>query len=205
MGLSIDVTQVNRVSSDGNTVNEGTKTVSVGQAHIVFDKLPETKDELQSIDRSGENGKYVTMALLFAVVRNWTPEKKDVCNSMLEILLNSPTCGITFNNFGREFVRDRMMQNNKYPYLGNSYFDGATPENGYTPSSPLTVTLEEYVYNLPPSTMYGSTLSIERVVTRFAGADTERYVDFYMDPKDGNWYIWSDTYKSILADIKTPM
>ena len=84
MGLSIDVTQVNRVSSDGNTANEGTKTVSVGQAHIVFDKLPETKDELQSIDRSGENGKYVTMALLFAVVRNWTPEKKDVCNSMLE-------------------------------------------------------------------------------------------------------------------------
>ena len=62
----------------------------------------------------------------------------------------------------------------------------------------------EYVYNLPPSTMYGPTLNIERVVTRFAGADTERYVDFYMDPSDGNWYIWSDTYKAILADIKTP-
>ena len=94
MGLRIDVTQVDRISSDGNTANEGTKTVSVGQARVIFDKLPETADEVKVIDR---------------------------------------------------------------------------------------------------------------VVTRFAGADTERYVDFYMDPKDGNWYIWSDTYKSVLADIKTPM
>lgn len=205
MGLRIDVTQVDRISSDGNTANEGTKTVSVRQARVIFDKLPETADELKAIDRSGENGKYAAMALVFAVIKNWTPEKKDACNSMLEVLLNSPTCGIVFNNFGKEFVRDRMMQNNKYPYLGNAYFDGATPENAYTPSEPPSVTLEEYVYNLPPSTMYGPSLTIERVVTRFAGADTERYVDLYMDPADGNWYVWSDTYKSLLADIKAPM
>ena len=151
MGLRVELAQVTRTSSDGNTANEGTKQVSVGQARIIFDKIPENADEVKQIDRSGDNGKYVTMALLFAAVRNWTPE------------------------------------------------------NGYTPSSPLAVTVEEYVYNLPPSTMYGPTLNIERVVTRFAGADTERYVDFYMDPKDGNWYIWSDTYKPVLADIKAPM
>ena len=50
--------------------------------------------------------------------------------------------------------------------------------------------------------MYGPTLAIERVVTRFQGADTERYMDLYEDPKDGKWYIWSDTYKGLLADIK---
>ena len=199
---SIEIKQVTRQSSDGNTQNEGVKNVGIKQARVIFNELPANVEELKSIDRSGENGKYLTMALAICAYHTWTPEKPDICNGMLELLLNSPTCGMAFNNFGKQFVKDRMMQNNKYLYLANAYFDGATPENGYQPAIPLTITLEEYVYNLPASTMYGPTLNLERVVTRFKGADSARYMDLYMDPKDNNWYIWSDSYKGLLADIK---
>ena len=96
------------------------------------------------------------------------------------------------------------MQNNKYPYLANAYFDGASVNNGYSPATPFSVTVEEYVYNIPPSTMYGPKLDLERVIISFDGADSPRYVDFYVDPKDSQWYIWSDSYKGLLVDIKVP-
>ena len=62
-------------------------------------------DDVRKIDRSGENGKYITMALAICAFHTWTPETQDVCNGMLEVLLNSPTCGIVFNNFGKQFVK----------------------------------------------------------------------------------------------------
>ena len=202
MNLNVQISPITKLSSDGNTAHEGVKNVDLMQAKVCFSDLPKTPEDIASADRSGANGKFVTMALAIASFACWTPETQENCCAMLANLLNSPTCGMTFNNFGKQFIKDRMMQNNKYPYLGNAYFDGATPGNGYAPSEPRTVTLEEYVYNLPASTMYGPTLAIERVVTRFQGADTERYMDLYEDPKDGKWYIWSDTYKGLLADIK---
>ena len=205
MQPTIQLFPIVRQSSDGNTGNEGIKNVELKQAKIVFDSMPDSPDALRAIDRSGEDGKYLTMALIISAFRTWTPQSPDVCCSMLEILMNSPTCGMVFNNFGKQFVRDRMMQNNKYPFLGNAYLDGAEPANGYTPTEPLSVTVEEYVYNMPPSTMYGATLNLERIVTRFKGADNPRYMDFYCDPKDNQWYAWSDSYKGLLVDIKPPM
>lgn len=201
----IELTPVTRQSSDGNVGNEGIRNVEVHQAKILFDSVPANVEELKQIDRSGENGKYLTMALVFSAFRAWTPETQDTCNDMLAYLMNSPTCGMVFNNFGKQFVKDRMTQNNKYPYLGNAYFDGASPANGYVPSEPMSATVEEYVYNMPPSTMYGPTLNLERVMTKFQGADSPRYMDFYVDPKDNQWYAWSDSYKGLLVDMKAPM
>ncbi len=198
----VNLTPIVRQSSDGNTNNEGIKNVELKQASVVFGKLPESLDDLKQIDRTGADGRYITMALIFCAFRTWRPEDQNTCNAMLEYLMNSPTCGMVFNNFGKQFVKDRMMQNNKYSFLANAYFDGAEPSNGYTPAEPFTVTVEDYVYNMPPSTMYGPTITIERLVTRFKGADNPRSLDLYMDPKDNSWYAWSDSYKGLMVDIK---
>ena len=95
-----------------------------------------------------------------------------------------------------------MMQNGKWEYIADAFFDGATPENGYTPGTPLSITLREYPYLPQLSTAYGEDIYVERIVTDFPGADTERTVSVYEDPQDGSWYIFSDTYGSLLADIK---
>ena len=71
---SIEIKQVTRQSSDGNTQNEGVRNVDIKQARVIINELPAGVEELKSIDRSGENGKYLTMALIFCAYRTWTPE-----------------------------------------------------------------------------------------------------------------------------------
>ena len=121
---------------------------------------------------------------------------------MMRELLNSPTVPNNYSNFTKSFVKDRMLQNDKYDFLADAYFDGANPDNCYTPNNPLSITLREYPYAPQLSTMYGPNIYVEKIVSDFKGADSERNVSVYKDPKDQKWYIWSDSYKSLLVDIK---
>lgn len=82
-------------------------------------------------------------------------------------------------------------------------FDGATPENGYQPeTNPYTVTIEDYVYDGVWSSDYNTT--IYSMVIRSAGADSERLLKVYQDPYDKEWYIFSDTWKGFVSDIREP-
>ena len=197
---------IQKQSSDGNRWNEGIRNVTLHQQRFVFQRLPENANELRQIDRSGDNGKFLVLALLAASYAAYTPQDPEICFDMMKVLMNSPTLSSAppFNNFTKDFVRARMMQNGKWAYIGKAYFEGARPENGYTPNRPYAITIREYVYAPQVSTLYGVPLSIEKVVIEFAGADTERQLSVYQDPKDHQWYIWSDSYGGFLADIKTP-
>ena len=202
--MNIQITTVKQLASDGKA-NEGTELVDVKQAKISFDKLPSTIEELEALDRSGDNGKFVTFALLICAFKTWKPNDENTCEAMMRLLLNSPTVKDCYNNFAKQFVKDRMMQNNKYEYLADAYFDGANSTNGYTPGKPLTITVKEFPYLPQTSTIYGVNLSIDKLVIEFAGADTSRNISVYCDPSDGKWYVFSDTYKALLADIKAPI
>ena len=82
---------------------------------------------------------------------------------------------------------------------------GADDSNGYTPTRPLTITVREFPYLLQTSTIYGTELSIDKPVTEFKGADSSRNISVYQDPHDSKWYVFSDSYKGLLADIKAPV
>ena len=98
-----------------------------------------------------------------------------------------------------------MLQNDKWEYIADAYFDGADNTNGYTPIEPLTITVREFPYLPQTSTMYGTQLSIDKLVTEFKGADSSRNISVYQDPHDNKWYVFSDSYKGLLADIKAPV
>lgn len=204
--LFIDLSEkeVIKKASDGK-INEGIEDVKLKEVNIQFLKLPQNSEDLKAINREGDNGKFVVVALLIAALKTWKKDDEETCSKMMKELLNSPTVLNNYNNFSKQFVKDRMLQNDKYDFLANAYFDGATPENAYTPKEPLAITLREFPYAPQTSTMYGPTLYIEKIVTDFKGADSERSVSVYKDPKDNKWYIWSDTYKGLLVDIKTPI
>lgn len=202
--MNIQITTVKQLASDGK-VNEGTELVDVKQAKISFDRLPQDLQELKAIDRTGENGKFLTFALLVCAYKAWKKEDQNTCEAMMRELLNSPTVKDCYNNFSKEFVKDRMLQNDKWQYIANAYFDGAESSNGYTPSKPLTITIKEFPYLPQTSTMYGVDLTIDKLVTEFKGADSSRNISVYQDPADKKWYVWSDSYKGLLADIKTPV
>jgi hypothetical protein len=202
--MNIQITTVKQLASDGK-VNEGTELVDVKQAKISFDRLPQDLQELKAIDRTGENGKFLTFALLVCAYKAWKKEDQNTCEAMMRELLNSPTVKDCYNNFSKEFVKDRMLQNDKWEYIADAYFDGADNTNGYTPTRPLTITVREFPYLPQTSTMYGTQLSIDKLVTEFKGADSSRNISVYQDPHDNKWYVFSDSYKGLLADIKAPV
>lgn len=204
-GLDIKLTEstVERLASDGNK-DEGTETVTLKQVTITFSRLPENAEDVALIDRTGENGKFITIALLICAYKAWTPEDPDTCAEMMRLLMDSPVASNTYTAYTKQFVKDRMLQNSKWEYIADAYFDGSTPENGYTPDKPISITLREYPYLPQLSTSYGEEIYVDRVVTDFEGADTERMISVYEDPKDRTWYIFSDTYGGLLADVKQP-
>lgn len=181
-----------------------TERVDLKQVRVEFSRLPKNAEELSSVDRSGDNGRFLTMALLIAAYKAWTPENETACEEMMKALMNSPSMPDTYTNYTKSFVKERMMQNEKWDYIADAYFDGSTPENGYVPDEPLSITLREYPYLPQTSTISGTELLVDKIVTDFKGADTERMISVYEDPKDGLWYIFSDSYGPLLADVKTP-
>lgn len=204
MTIRISERTIDKLASDGK-INEGTELVKLKELTIEFLALPKNVEDLKLIDRSGDNGKFVVVALLLASLKTWKKEDEETCCEMMKELLNSPTVPNNYSNFTKSFVKDRMLQNDKYDFLADAYFDGASPDNGYTPNNPLSITLREYPYAPQLSTMYGPNIYVEKIVSDFKGADSERSVSVYKDPKDNKWYIWSDSYKSLLVDIKTPV
>lgn len=204
MTIRISERTIDKLASDGK-INEGVELVKLKELTIEFLALPKNVEDLKLIDRSGDNGKFVVVALLLASLKTWKKEDEETCSEMMKELLNSPTVPNNYSNFTKSFVKDRMLQNDKYDFLADAYFDGATPENAYTPKEPLAITLREFPYAPQVSTMYGPNIYVEKIVSDFKGADSERNVSVYKDPKDQKWYIWSDTYKGLLVDIKTPI
>ncbi len=227
LSLTTTVDTVTRQASsgkDGNG-NEQVVDIQVNQAKSVFSDVPVTADELKSLHKadallpneqdaalntSGANGRFEVVALYFAALKAYDPNNPEITYAMMEELCESPTTKInsidSFNNFSRSAMKDNMSKTGtlkyKYKYLGNSYFDGADQSNGYTPSTPLTVTLEDYVYSSEYSNQYQT--YIYKITSRFAGADSERIIQVYQDTIDGKWYIFSDSWKGFTADIKEP-
>ncbi|MBR1693102.1 MAG: Ig-like domain-containing protein, partial [Lachnospiraceae bacterium] len=206
--------------------------IKITQATVTFQNtdgesvLPTTAGQLAKIDRGGnieaaadgtikddqseDLGRFVTMAAYFAALKAWTPESADEVDQMMELLCESPTTqAMTENvyNPNRKFFKNNLTKTvmdgiQKYTFQGNAYFDGATPSNGYQPKEPLSVTLEDYVYDAIWSDDYQTW--IYGVVTRFDGADSERILRMYQDRFDGQWYIFSDSFEGFCADIRNP-
>ncbi len=95
------------------------------------------------------------------------------------------------NNYDIRFLRDRLRDKT---YLPLAYFEGAVPENNYTPTEPLTVDV------LPDSRPQDVEESSIRILLKTAGADSPRPIK--LRQKDGLWYLWE--YSSILSGIRIP-
>ena len=92
-----------------------------------------------------------------------------------------------------QFLRDRLRGKS---YLPLAYFDGASPENSYTPRVP-------YVLNvLPDPRPQDTEPGYLRVFLKTAGADSPRPMKLRQKPSTGEWFLWE--YSSILSGIRIP-
>ena len=155
---------------------------------IKFDKILSSKADLETIDRANP---YNVVAAAIHTFTNYDINNEDKFYEMLQFLMGDfqPISGIMKQN-----IKDRMLQNNKYPFIGKSYFKGATPNNDYTPNAPYEIEVIENIYT-------DQNEGYKRLFLKSGGADSPRPVTVRL-AKDGNYYLWSDSFIGLLADIR---
>ena len=81
--------------------------------------------------------------------------------------------------YEKQFYKDRLYEKEYIPF---SYFDGATPDNGYTPSQPMTIAIYENPYSFDNENW--ATLWVKS-----GGADNMRSVKLRKKPSTGQWFL----------------
>ena len=92
-----------------------------------------------------------------------------------------------------QFLRDRLRGKE---YLPLAYFEGAAPENGYTPAKPYTLNV------LPDPRPQDVEPGYLRVYLKTAGADSPRPMKLRQKGSTGEWFLWE--YSSIFSGIRVP-
>jgi len=176
-----------------NTTGQAAQKIGGGDriVPVTFASMPETLAEFTALSQAAMQSPFETSALFVAAICVY-PLNKDECVAMINYL-RGPN---PMSQHDILFLRDRMAQNNKAAFLGASYFNGATPQNDYSPSEPYTVTVSEHPYSYINE-------GIASLHVRSGGADSPRAIATRL-AKDGKWYLWQSEYHSLLLDIRAP-
>jgi hypothetical protein len=159
--------------------------------NVTFNALPKTLAEFEALPQAAMKTPQETAAMFVAALCAY-PVSKDECVAMLNFL-KGPN---PLSNRDVSFLSDRMSQNNKAPFLGASYFKGATPQNEYKPAQPYTVTVSENTYS---NDRKGEGYVV--LYIKSGGADAPRSITM-RQAKDDKWYLWE--YSTLLTDIRAP-
>lgn len=169
----------------GDNIKNAVKTAANKSVSVDFSKVPESFEEFVSLPEAGMKTPFETAAmtvLAFCVY----PKDRELSVKMLNFLRGPrPLSGMDVN-----FIRDRFMDKD---YVPRSYFEGATPENDYTPSLPLKITVSDNPYSYENQ-------GYAKLFVRSGGADGLREI-VLREAKDGKWYLWE---QFILSDIRQP-
>ncbi len=92
--------------------------------------------------------------------------------------------------FERQWFKDRISDKK---YLAMAYFEGSTPTNSYTPTTPYTINF------LPDPRPQDCEDGYIRLYIKTPAFDSKRYIK--MRSKGENWYIWD--INSIMLGVKT--
>ena len=147
-----------------------------------FEKLPENAEELRNI-ADFSDPKHTTAFFLVALKQYVKDSKSGL--EMIEVLYGPRK----ISDFDKHFLKERLSDKK---YLPNSYFEGASVDNDYTPSEPFQIVLYDDTHT--------SEEGYIRVFVHSKGADSRRYLT--LRSKGNNWYIWE--YPFIVTGIRLP-
>lgn len=155
---------------------------------LKYDNLKLDKNELENMDRTNPYN------VVGAFVRTLTVYNSSTPNEFYDLLQVLQGDFQPLSEMMKQNIKDRMSQNDKYSFIGKSYFKGATPENDYTPSEPFELEVTENDYSDVEE-------GIKKLFVKSGGADSPRGIMVRL-AKDGNYYVWSDSFMGLLADIR---
>lgn len=157
------------------------------KATFTFEKLPKNLEELKALPEATMDDPFKTAALALCALCAYS-EDRDAGTEMLNFLRGPRPMSPT----DIAFLNDRLMDGKNY--VARSYFNGATPENEYTPSTPYTVKVISNQYSKLENGNY------MKLLINSGGADSPRSVTM-RKTGGGTWYLWE---QNLLSDIRIP-
>ena len=150
---------------------------------VEFDSLPQTAAEVAPCQTPEE-----TAALTVAALVRFT-EDQETGIAMLNVLRGPrPLLPQEIQLLKDQLLKDR-------DYVARSHFNGATPDNNYTPLQPYSVTVADSVHSYDQENY--ATLYI-----RSGGADSPRPITLRKKPSTGEWFLWN--HVGLLPGIRVP-
>ena len=172
----------NAVSSAVNSVGKGKNRTE----KFAFSSIPQILTELQALPEASLDTPFKTAALTVLALCLY----KNNIDASLEILdfLKGPE---QVSPYEKQFYKERLTGKEYIPF---SYFEGATPDNGYTPSLPMTIVIYENPYSFDNENW--ATLWVKS-----GGADNMRSIKLRKKPSTGQWFL-NDI--QCLSEIRLP-
>ena len=154
---------------------------------FVFSQLPQNKEELMALPEADLLSAYKTAALSMVALLAYE-KNPETCFSMLDALRGPEP----LSAYGKSFIKERLEGKE---YKIKSFFNGATAQNGYEPTTPYTITVTDNPNSFAEENW-------ATVYVKSAGADSERGIKLRKKPSTGQWFL-NDLL--CLSDIKTPV
>ncbi len=156
--------------------------------NVTFSKLPENLEELKALPMADLKNPHETAALVLCVLAQY-PKNVEASLEMLNYL-GGPR---PLTPFDKQFLQDRFRGKD---YIVNSFFAGSSIDNGYTPSQPYTVTIQETPHSKDQISEGYLSLFVQS-----SGADSLRQIKLRNKPSTGQWFLWE---QFLLSDIRVP-
>lgn len=154
---------------------------------FTFEALPKNLEELKALPEAKMDDPFKTAALALCALCAYS-EDREAGTEMLNFLRGPRP----MSPAEIAFLNDRLMDGKNY--VARSYFNGATPENEYTPSTPYTVKVISNQYSKLENGNY------MKLLINSGGADSPRSVTL-RKTGGGIWYLWE---QNLLSDIRIP-
>ena len=163
---------------------------------ITFQALPQNLAELQALPEASLSSPYATAALAVAAMCAYGTDPQAVVD-MLNFL-RGPSL---MQPLDIQFLRDRLRGKE---YKTFSYFEGATPQNNYTPTPPYRVTVFDNPHSWisqDSSQSSAGPVQYARLLMQSSGADSPRFITMRLKPSTNQWFM---TENQLLPDIRIP-
>lgn len=154
---------------------------------IIFEKIPQNLNELKSTPYSSlEKPEYA--AALFIACMTVFPKDREACFEMINYLKGPES----LNNYNKQFLTDRMRDADYLPW---SFFNGTSPENNYTPTTPYTVTVTRNPYSVIRDDYI-------KLFIKSSGADSARPIETRLKKSTGQFFVVNQL---LLSGIRKPV
>ena len=170
-------------------VNTAVQNIGKGRNHtetFTFDALPQTLEALQTLPEAKLDTAFKTTALTILALSRYESDPQ-TAYAMLSWLKGPDD----FSTSEKSFLQDRLRGKE---YKVRSFFEGATPENDYTPNKPYVISVIENPYSFDNENW--ATLYVTS-----GGADNPRNIKLRKKPSTGQWFL-NDI--QCLSDIRLP-